>query len=116
MTPPVHEPSGGAVVTGWLATRRPPAPAALSDRLLAMLGDTTAVAHDDVPELCIRTAERELARLLRGDQRARGCAVDLLAVDALVTYAMEAAADDPARLAARAEAAIAALSSLPEPN
>jgi hypothetical protein len=39
------------------------------------------------------------------DTEARESALDLLAADACVTYAFEAAADEPAKLGARAEAA-----------
>lgn len=97
----------------WLASRTPPPPDALVARLRAMLGDETLRPAGEAPDACLRAAERELTRLLGGDERSRDCAVDLLAVDALVTYAFEAAcADDPARVAARADAAMAALSRL----
>jgi hypothetical protein len=41
----------------------------------------------------------------------RAAALDLLAADALATYAFEAAADDPDAIPARARAAMARLSS-----
>jgi hypothetical protein len=45
----------------------------------------------------------------------RSGALDLLAVDALVTYAFEAAADDPHSLEARTSAALARIAALAEP-
>ena len=57
-------------------------------------------------------AERAVARLLREQCTSRAAALDLLAADALATYAFELAADDPDRipeLAARAMARFAAL-------
>ena len=39
--------------------------------------------------------------LLQHDSTRRECALDLLSVDALVTYAMEAAAEDPDTFASR---------------
>jgi hypothetical protein len=46
----------------------------------------------------------------------RDAALDLLAVDALVTYAFEAAADDPARLDDRTDRALARIAALARPH
>jgi hypothetical protein len=45
----------------------------------------------------------------------RASALDLLAVDAIVTYAFEAAADEPGRLERRASDALARIAALAEP-
>jgi len=45
----------------------------------------------------------------------RDSAIDLLAIDAIVTYAFEAAADDPERLEARTRGALERIAALAEP-
>ena len=58
-----------------------------------------------------------MAAVLTDGCLTRGSALDLLAVDALVTYAFEAAADEPDKLEERTERAlvtIAALAAIPE--
>jgi hypothetical protein len=75
----------------WLDSRSPRPPAALSERLAEL---TAGIACDDegeIPALLIGKACEVLTRI-EGD---RGAATDLLAADALITYAMEAAADSP---------------------
>jgi hypothetical protein len=94
----------------WLDARTPGAPETLDARIREMIGADATFASLDVTEACLAAAERHLALLLAGDQRSRSCATDLLAVDALVTYAFEAAADEPSRLAERAEHAMRVLS------
>jgi hypothetical protein len=56
-----------------------------------------------------------MAQALRDGCLTRDCALALLAVDAVVTYAFEAAADDPERLEARTEAALARIADLARP-
>jgi len=68
---------------------------------------------DSVPEACLEAGERLLDELLVSGSTSRGTALDLLAVDALVTYAFQAAADSPDRLEARAARAMARIASLP---
>lgn len=93
----------------WLAERRPAPPEALRRRIAELVA-----AVDDVPEdpgaTCLRAAERVLATLVRHGDAGRAAALDLLAVDALVTYAFEAAAAEPGSVAPRATVAMAALS------
>jgi hypothetical protein len=55
------------------------------------LGESAAAA----PELCLAAAERLLGDLLDRATAGRESALDLLTVDALVTYALEAAAAMP---------------------
>ena len=94
----------------WLATRFPAPPPALRDRLgdlLATRGEEDASA---APDACLDAAEELLASLLRDGCTSRASALDLLAVDALVTYAFEAAAAEPASLDDRAGRAMARVS------
>jgi hypothetical protein len=70
--------------------------------LRARIEETLGRGVDDVATnaapLCIDGAERLLADLLRRASTGRESALDLLTVDALVTYGLEAAAASPATL------------------
>ena len=92
-------------VSEWLETRAPRPPAELSRRLQEIVGDAEA-AESDLPSLMIEKAIIILEDV--GDDRA--AASDLLAADALITYAMEAAAEthaDPGEFARECAARIA---------
>jgi hypothetical protein len=83
-----------AQMRAWLATRVPPAPPLLAARLEVFvrtapadaLGGTTTDALGALGLLALRTS---VARGEAGDE----VALDLLAADAFVTYAFEAAAE-----------------------
>jgi hypothetical protein len=77
-----------------------------------MLGSRQNTQGTAVWQECLSAAEHELARLLHGGCDHREMALDLLAIDALVTYAFEAAAEDPARLDARAGEAMTRIAAL----
>lgn len=95
----------------WVSTREPAPPHALAERL-----DVLIAPHDldgaDPADVLLDVALALLTDLLREGSTSRQTALDLLAADALVTYAFEAASDDPLRLDARAGAAMARLSEL----
>jgi hypothetical protein len=96
----------------WLATRTPEPPPQLMRRVRDALGD---VATDDArftTDRCVEAAARAVAQLLREGRTARESAADLLAADALVTFAFEAAGDDPGRLVDRAQSAMVRLARL----
>ena len=97
----------------WLAALQPPPPPALADRLKLALAHFAAQDVDRVPEACLDAGEHLLDELLATGSTSRGSALDLLAVDALVTYAFQAAADSPERLEARAARAMARIGALP---
>jgi hypothetical protein len=94
----------------WLATRVPAPPPALQARLDDVLAGRRGEDASAAPDACLDAAEELLASLLRDGCTSRGSALDLLAVDALVTYAFEAAAADPASLDERAGRAMARIS------
>ena len=101
--------TGPVRVEEWIAGRTPPPPPALSTRLaeVARLLDegrsgSGARHHDTVFQALIAGAEAVLRSLPAG----RGAAIDLLAADALISYAFEAATDDCDRLGANAEEAM----------
>jgi hypothetical protein len=96
-------------IQDWLDARRPAPPELLRRRIDELVRESGGV--DDRPAAtCLRAAERALERLVRQGDAGRAMALDLLAIDALVTYAFEAAADEPDSIADRAAAAMASLS------
>lgn len=75
-------------------------------------------AHGAVPtsaEALVASAEQAMAALLHDGCLTRASALDLLAVDALVTYAFEVAADEPELIEVRTEQALASIAALSEP-
>lgn len=89
----------------WLAAYRPEAPPALVDCVRSLLGahpQWNALSRTDA---FIAASELLLRRVLEGGPVARANALNLLAADACVTWAFEAAADDPSTIAACAERA-----------
>ncbi len=100
----------------WLSARSPAPPEPLSLRLRAALGPRLADRSSSAHDALLATAESLLAELLALDGAGRDRALDLLAVDALVTYAFEAAAEDSGTLSARATAAMTAISALATPS
>lgn len=89
----------------WVATREPAAPKALAGCV-----QTTLAAHPEwealeLPEALVRAAGVLCEAVLRGEPTSRNGALLLLAADACVTYAFEAAADAPETVVARAQAA-----------
>ncbi len=95
-------------VLDWISVHRHGAPPALVERTLTVLRETGESANADVCDALLAASDALLRRVLvdRAPGEARTAALDLLAADACVTWAFEAAADAPATLAARAEAAM----------
>jgi hypothetical protein len=91
----------------WLRDRTPPSPERLLARIEEVLGDDRAHDAADAPELCLDAAEVLLRDLTTRASMGREAALDMLTVDALTTFAFEAAASDPDRLGERAAAAMA---------
>ncbi len=89
-------------------------PPSLTRRLQEVIGEEMAGSRDpqQVSHVHLEAAERLLARLLEKGCAARDTAVDLLAVDALVTYAFESAADQPESVAELARWAMVRFASL----
>jgi hypothetical protein len=92
-------------VVRWVNERRADVPTRLAARLDDVLGDRADGADRDVVAAYLDAADALLRDLLSRDSTGRDVALDLLTVDALVTYAFEAAARDPATLERCAEAA-----------
>ena len=98
-------------VAEWLGEREPAPPDALLRRLGEALGADALREAGDAAEVCLAAGERLLSTVLREDEASRDYALDLLAADALVTYAFEAASADPASLSARAAEAMRSIAS-----
>ena len=72
----------------------PEAPRELKSAMQEAVG---GVANPSAEQM-LRAADRLLAKVLETNCESRASALDLLTVDALVTQAMESAADDPSLL------------------
>jgi hypothetical protein len=100
-------------VSAWLRARTPVPPPQLVARIDAM---TAGIASREASaDAFLTAAEAAMGGLLRDGCLRRESALDLLAIDALVTYAFEAAADDPEHLEDQAVRALARISALSEP-
>jgi hypothetical protein len=94
-------------VREWLRHRTPTAPADLLARVHEALGSRCDTDAAQASTVCVDAADELLCELLRRPSTGRETALDLLTVDALATYAFEAASDNPNSLPERAEAAMA---------
>lgn len=89
----------------WLASSEPVAPAALTECVRALLEVHPEWEPLPRADAFIEASALLLRRVLDGGAAARASALDLLAADACVTWAFEAAADEPGSIAGRAERA-----------
>ena len=94
----------------WLAERSPAPPPRLAERIHQALGARVSDDAEGAPTLCVEAAADLLRELLTRSATGRESALELLAVDALVTYAFEAASANPSSLTTTANAAMARLS------
>lgn len=99
-------------VSDWFAELDPAPPAVLRAELKSLLAEGGNRPVSDVPEVCLAAGERLLNELIHSGSTNRPTALKLLAVDALVTYAFEAGADEPRRLEQRAAMAMQRISEL----
>ncbi|MEO7502991.1 MAG: hypothetical protein ABIW94_10185 [Gemmatimonadaceae bacterium] len=98
----------------WLASRTPPPPPRLAARLDAAVSDVTVNSQDSIPRSLIESASAILRETLAQSNNERNgtVALDLLAADALITYAVEVGAEDCERFAALTGEMIARLSAV----
>ena len=101
-------------ITEWLRSRTPAAPEALVARVEEALRTRGAGAAgvEAAPERLLDAALSLLQPLLARESAGRESALDLLAADALVTYAFEAASIEPEQLDARTRDAMLRLTRL----
>jgi hypothetical protein len=97
----------------WLLARDPAPPASLAARLRLVVERLDPAAREaGSPDVYLRAGEQLLAELLRDGCASRDSALDLLTADALVTYAFEAASEDPAALVRSAQLAMTRIAAL----
>ena len=86
----------------WLASRTPSPPPRLAAKLAAAVPASESSGPTETSRSLVAAAETILRATVDhpGDERNGTAALDLLAVDALVTYAVEAAAEDCEKFAA----------------
>ena len=96
----------------WLRSRTPPAPPALQARLEWALGANGGRDISSAWSVLLDAAVSLLSPLVARADAGRDCALDLLAADALVTYAFESASSDVDRLDARGLEAMRHLAAL----
>lgn len=102
-----------AALREWIAARRDEAPDALVARVEEVFAAHPLWGELAWPEAFAAAGEHLLAGVqTAGVDAARASAVDLLAADACVTWAFEAAAEDPETLGARADAAMRRIAAL----
>jgi hypothetical protein len=101
-------------IRDWLANREPSPPRVLRERVEA-LALAVPEEDDDPAASLLAAAEAALTRLSRGATGDRATALDLLAVDALVTYALEHAAQAPDGIPVLSEHAMSRLSRVAPP-
>jgi hypothetical protein len=94
-------------VGAWLAERTPAPPQALRERVGERLGRDADVSMERASEVCAASGARTVQALVSTDCSARHHAIDLLAADALITYAIEHAAEHSADFASEMERLIA---------
>ena len=82
----------------WLDRRALEPPPALRRRLGAAIASAPAAETAPVPDVALGAALALLDGLLGRRDSSRAGALELLAADALMTYAFEAAAENPASL------------------
>ena len=91
-------------VLAWLEARRPVPPDALRVCLEAAVTDGELSPHVPLPDQLALAGRRVLGRVVGRPEGGRELALELLAADALITYAFEAQAElDAAGLATLAE-------------
>ena len=100
-------------VRDWLAHREPSPPRVLRERVEALALE--APDQLDPAASLLAAAEAALARLSRSAPDERATALDLLAIDALVTYAFEYAADAPDAIPTLSSRAMWRLSAVASP-
>ena len=86
-------------VRDWLRGRSGDAPAPLTEHLFSVLAGEGDAPESQTAEVCLRLATRLLAELIRDERFGRDSALELLTVDALMTYAFEHASASGLRVA-----------------
>lgn len=106
--------SGSATTVGeWLTSLKPQVPEALAMRLDQLLAPQLERPAAEVATVCLDTGINLLSALLAMRESSRDSALDLLAVDALVTCAFQAAAANPASVDSLTKDAMTRIAQIP---
>ena len=97
----------------WLDELSPPPPPVLADRIRLSLQPHYARPFAELPDACLDAGEILLGQLLASGSTSRESALDLLTVDALVTYAFEIASTAPETFMNTASRAMKRIASFP---
>jgi uncharacterized membrane protein len=81
-------------VREWVTQRSSQVPETLTKRVIELLGADAEHAADRTGEACLSAATRGLNELLASGRQERESALDLLAIDALTTFAYEHASEN----------------------
>lgn len=101
-----------STASAWVEAHASDVPRALIARVQGVLLSEDSVAWLPPAEGLLAAGELLLQAVLKDSEAGRAVALDLLAADTCVTWAFEAAADDPGSLPARAEKAMARIAEL----
>ena len=96
----------------WVRAREPAPPTRLGARIEAAVGNGRGEPAAQAGDVCLAACESLLNDVLTRATSGRESALDLLAADALATYALEAAAEAPSALEARARDAMRRLAAI----
>lgn len=96
----------------WLDARLPQAPEALRRRIAELVAQHAEWESMPRQNALLLASEILMKDVLAAAPKDRNAALDLLAGDACVTYAFEAAADEPAELGALADQAMQRIAKL----
>jgi hypothetical protein len=99
-------------VADWLRERDPAPPARLIARIETALGVRAAEPATNATEIFLESCEALLADVAARLSPGRESALELLAADALATYALEAASDSPATFEVQAHDAMKRLAAI----
>lgn len=99
-------------VEAWLQSRVPAPPPVLATSIRSAVAALASRDGADTTDVLLAAGEAVLSQLLSAEQTTRDGALELLAADALVTYAFEAAAAEPDRIRQRATLVMTALARL----
>lgn len=96
----------------WLDARLPEAPEALRGRIAELMAEHPEWERLPRQHALLQASEVLMKEVLAAAPKDREAALDLLAGDACVTYAFEAAADEPGDLGALADQAMQRIAQL----
>jgi hypothetical protein len=90
----------------WFGQREREVPSTLAAQLRGTLAEVARGEATQIPDRLLDAGVELVTTVATAEPMTRDHALDLLTADALITYAFEAAAEQPERLVARADAAM----------